>query len=788
MRAITQDKAGRIWFAAGKTLLTFDGYEVGVYNSDELGQTGAVNSCVVRPDGKLLLGGERGLLEFDPFTNSFHPDVQFAGIQVRSIILQGNERWMGTNKGLYHGNSLVGEPMDVYAVCMAGDKVYVGNNSGLYVCDRSGSNYHRVKAVGDLFVSALAPIPDQKGLLVGTPSGLWQLSLEKQTLSELKAGLPVVKTLFVDQEKRIFVGTDDGLFVQEGGEPFKKLYHRVTDRHSLPGNAVWCLYADRKGNLWTGTGNGLAFLLASQSVETISLSSITGKDEGNQLYCLLADSHGCLWMGGTHGLMKVTGFRQGSQMCEWYEMNDPVRPIPHNRIRVLYEAPSTGVLVGGDGGLLRYDEVSGQFVRIRIEGDANQWVYNIRPAKDGLLQVTTFSATYDIPTSQLLGSVAVPVKKYKRGELASPQTRLSVGEEEWTVVSEGIEIRSRDGQSRLLDLHDTPLSLYFDRQLGKVLVGGVDQLMLVDPSIRTESLSGVLPVVTHLSVNGTEEVAVPSDARLSLTHMQNNLLVSFSDFVYSQEHISRYAFMLKGLQKEWVSLKPGQNELTLTNLPYGDYELYIVDGNTLPASTEGLQPVLRISIAPPWYCSWWAWLLYLLLAALLSAGVWAFVSQRIRLRAERRRRDVMLARAKQKLERLTNDNDALQKTLHTQMVTSAQQVDELSVDDQLLLRITNVIEENMDNPELSVNMLSTKLNVTSKTLTRKLRQYTGMTSVEYIRSMRMKKAAVLLHNPTFSVSEVMYMVGYSNPSYFTRSFVGEYHQTPSEFRNQMAKE
>lgn len=62
-----------------------------------------------------------------------------------------------------------------------------------------------------------------------------------------------------------------------------------------------------------------------------------------------------------------------------------------------------------------------------------------------------------------------------------------------------------------------------------------------------------------------------------------------------------------------------------------------------------------------------------------------------------------------------------------------------------------------------------------------MKQLTGMSTVEYIRSIRLKKAALLFQSGNFSVAEVMYMVGFSNASYFTRCFVAEFGKTPAEY-------
>ena len=59
---------------------------------------------------------------------------------------------------------------------------------------------------------------------------------------------------------------------------------------------------------------------------------------------------------------------------------------------------------------------------------------------------------------------------------------------------------------------------------------------------------------------------------------------------------------------------------------------------------------------------------------------------------------------------------------------------------------------------------------------------TGLSTAEYIRSIRLKKAAILLQNGNFTISEVMYSVGFSNASYFTRAFSTEFGKTPSEYK------
>ena len=83
-----------------------------------------------------------------------------------------------------------------------------------------------------------------------------------------------------------------------------------------------------------------------------------------------------------------------------------------------------------------------------------------------------------------------------------------------------------------------------------------------------------------------------------------------------------------------------------------------------------------------------------------------------------------------------------------------------------------------------VATLAEKSGMEQKQLYRKVKQLTGCSPIAYIKKLRMKKAAVLLKEKQFTVSEVMYMVGYTNASYFTRCFSEEFGITPKQYRDQ----
>lgn len=104
-----------------------------------------------------------------------------------------------------------------------------------------------------------------------------------------------------------------------------------------------------------------------------------------------------------------------------------------------------------------------------------------------------------------------------------------------------------------------------------------------------------------------------------------------------------------------------------------------------------------------------------------------------------------------------------------------------SYDEKFMASINALIEEHLSDFELNVNALSEWAGVNQKQLYRKLKQLTGMTPVEYIKATRMKTAAMLLSQQKFTVAEVMYMVGFSSHSYFSKCFQTEYGVTPKSY-------
>ncbi len=107
-----------------------------------------------------------------------------------------------------------------------------------------------------------------------------------------------------------------------------------------------------------------------------------------------------------------------------------------------------------------------------------------------------------------------------------------------------------------------------------------------------------------------------------------------------------------------------------------------------------------------------------------------------------------------------------------------------SVNEKALARIAKLIEENISDPDLNVNLLCEKSGIPNKQLYRLIKKYMGIAPLDYIRRVRLQKAAVLLSQHRFTVAEISYMVGFKTPSYFAKCFQSQYGVSPSQYQSE----
>lgn len=107
------------------------------------------------------------------------------------------------------------------------------------------------------------------------------------------------------------------------------------------------------------------------------------------------------------------------------------------------------------------------------------------------------------------------------------------------------------------------------------------------------------------------------------------------------------------------------------------------------------------------------------------------------------------------------------------------------VENEFYARFVEIVNKEMENPELSVDGIAAQLGLGRSQFYRKIKALTNYSPVELVRELRLKRSRDLLISTDRSISEIGYMVGFSTPAYFTRCFRDYFNETPSDLRERL---
>ena len=140
-----------------------------------------------------------------------------------------------------------------------------------------------------------------------------------------------------------------------------------------------------------------------------------------------------------------------------------------------------------------------------------------------------------------------------------------------------------------------------------------------------------------------------------------------------------------------------------------------------------------------------------------------------------------------KIKNLLELGHTLKTTYTRQIKVLSTEVGISSEDEQLIQKVARYIEENLTDERLSVEVLSRHVGMSRSSLYNKLLEITGQTPVEYIRTFKLERAAILLEKSDLTIAEVAYKAGFSTPNYFARTFKSRFNMLPSEYAARIRK-
>ena len=137
-----------------------------------------------------------------------------------------------------------------------------------------------------------------------------------------------------------------------------------------------------------------------------------------------------------------------------------------------------------------------------------------------------------------------------------------------------------------------------------------------------------------------------------------------------------------------------------------------------------------------------------------------------------------------RIEKLIEQQEMRKALFHTTIEVTPSSITINSLDEALVQKALQSVEKNMDNPQYGVEDLGNDIGLSRGHLYRKLQSITGQNPADFIRAIRLKRAAQLLRDSQLNVTEIADMAGFNTLKYFNKHFKETFGVTPTQYRNQ----
>ena len=626
----------------------------------------------------------------------------------------------------------------------------------------------------------------------------------------------------------------EGVRVQGAASEYQNVvwYKQNNPSAPLAHNRVRKIYEDKEGDVWICTDHGInLYQKSTGKLLNFIVYDKTGKYSTAWAYDILQDQMGRMWMASYQGGVFVLDKQRLLSAISLSSAATATCVADHHfsdKGKNALSGLHIGQLVLDGKGMVwassynHLDRIDTRTLRIsHIPG--NDAINYLMKSDNGNVWVGYNTSVKCFMVNLPMKGKELESKEWKSG--AKVVSMCDVENKIWVVAGNVCSVLDPENNSfRFFIPMESPNNIYYSKLNHEVVMGGNDGFISIraDLSMPKDDkaqllLAGIVvngrqtqDALLDENIEGTPGVSPVGLKTLVLKHDENNFTLQLSDLPFADHPTAVYAYRLEGSDHEWHYLDKGDLDIAYNGLSYGDYHLtvHVVDGEG-NIGDEVYQ--LEISVLPPWYLTIWCKLFYL---TLLIVGIaWVINAHFVRkqLKEAKKQKEEILEQVQARMQFYANladdlknaaahrsfeevnhlvvsnlDVNASDSESESAMIVDlhAPQAPEVEMDEldkKLLNQIREMIEENMVDSDFNVSMLQEKMGMGNKQLYRKLKALTGQTPVEYIRDMRMQKAAKLLKAGKFSVSEVMYTVGFSNSSYFSKCFSKAFGMTPTEF-------
>lgn len=397
--------------------------------------------------------------------------------------------------------------------------------------------------------------------------------------------------LCADHDGTVWAGTRRrGIFVGD-----RNYQHASNDPKSISGGKVSEILCDHKGRMWVAIfDNGLNLAEKQPDGSYAFRHFFVGKHTVRQPRLLLEDHAGMMWLCTSEGAYIFNPDKLMKDPGAYEHFNVNGKDYRTDELRYIYEDSHHHVWIGTMGyGVAMFD--------------------NSTPGKPKKVQM--FSMGEGMPDNNVQSII-----EDQQGNI-------------WFGTDHGLAMYDYHAQAiRSFFPANNHLGNMFEEKSvcrldnGDLAFGTKHGILTISPLHLNMPQPAFQLMVTNVEINGADfksmigedvvEIEKGEVRSVRVAHDQNSLTFYFSDFEYRNGRNTKYTYRLEGYEDDWSPLST-LNFAQYKNLPPGSYTLHVK-----AQSSNGVwnpqEVVVRICVRPPWYNTWWAYLLYVALLSLIA--------------------------------------------------------------------------------------------------------------------------------------------------------------------------
>lgn len=366
-------------------------------------------------------------------------------------------------------------------------------------------------------------------------------------------------------------------------------YPKIVLPKQAPINRIYDFAFDSHGRTWIGTWEGGLLLTQYKKDKPMDFKQFLKEDnKESQIHDLLLDKTGRLWIATNKGIIMVDTKKKYITQKDFLRFNTETAKLPTNQIINGIEARDGSIWFATNYGVLKCQH---------------------NPKKQDL-KFETFNTS-----NGLVNNSVRTIAEDCMGDI-------------WATTEDGLSrINTRTKKMTSFVLGDQVMENNFSENChaqlpdGTTALGTQDGILFIKPEPSRYAAAKPLKVtITDMSINGISvydktmegllDQGLSYTKEITLPHDKNSLSISFSNFFYPESGTSMYQYYLEGLDNTWRPMT-SINHADYSELRPGHYTLHL---RTLSPNNEWSEETqLDITILQPWYNTWCAWFIYLII-------------------------------------------------------------------------------------------------------------------------------------------------------------------------------